>query len=252
MKLGTLNDGTRDGRVVVVSRDLTRCTDASFLARTLQAALDDWQRIAPHLSALAQSLEVGSVPAVRFHEHDALSSLPRAYQHIGCADAFRAPREPVSIGAAKKARVEVSLAVLCGDVGETAAALEPKDAALLVGLAATIVVGEAAATTSLSPVVVTPDDLDADLPGWQSALPQLSVNGKSVDAAGGGEGKIIETLIAGHAALRPLTAGAIVVVPHPAVSAQIAVGDTLRASLKDRNGHSIFGAIEQKVEGAGA
>jgi len=40
MKLATLKDGTRDGKLVVVSRDLTRFTDASFLARTLQAALD--------------------------------------------------------------------------------------------------------------------------------------------------------------------------------------------------------------------
>lgn len=80
MKLATLKDGTRDGRLVVVSRDLTRCTDASFLARTLQAALDDWARIAPHLDTLSQSLESGAVPSQRFHEHDAHSPLPRAYQ----------------------------------------------------------------------------------------------------------------------------------------------------------------------------
>lgn len=80
MKLATLKNGTRDGKLVVVSRDLTRCTDASFLAPTLQAALDDWSRIAPHLAALSESLDHGSVPAERFHEHDALSPLPRAYQ----------------------------------------------------------------------------------------------------------------------------------------------------------------------------
>jgi fumarylacetoacetate (FAA) hydrolase len=80
MKLATLKNGTRDGRLVVVSRDLTRCTDASFLAPTLQAALDDWRRISPHLAALAESLEIGSVPSARFHEHEAMSPLPRAYQ----------------------------------------------------------------------------------------------------------------------------------------------------------------------------
>ena len=80
MKLATAKNGTRDGRLVVVSRDLTRCTDASFLAPTLQAALDDWRRIAPHLAALAESLEIGAVPSSRFHEHDAHSPLPRAYQ----------------------------------------------------------------------------------------------------------------------------------------------------------------------------
>src|SRR5690606_2957659 len=42
--------------------------------------LDAGTRIAPHLEALAESLEHGSVPSQRFHEHDALSPLPRAYQ----------------------------------------------------------------------------------------------------------------------------------------------------------------------------
>jgi fumarylacetoacetate (FAA) hydrolase len=80
LKLATLKNGRRDGRLAVVSRDLTRCTDASFLVPTLQAALDDWRRIAPHLEALAESLEHGAVPSERFHEHDARSPLPRAYQ----------------------------------------------------------------------------------------------------------------------------------------------------------------------------
>ncbi|MER8727495.1 fumarylacetoacetate hydrolase family protein [Mesorhizobium sp. M0195] len=127
MKLATLKDGTRDGKLVVVSRDLTRFTDASFLVRTLQAALDDWLRIAPHLAAMAESLENNAVPFARFHEHDAHSPLPRAYQwadgsayvnHVelvrkargaempasfwtdpliyqGGSDAFLAPREPI-------------------------------------------------------------------------------------------------------------------------------------------------------------
>ncbi|TGR38197.1 2-keto-4-pentenoate hydratase, partial [Mesorhizobium sp. M8A.F.Ca.ET.198.01.1.1] len=80
MKLATLRNGTRDGKLVVVSRDLTRFTDASFLVPTLQAALDDWRRIAPHLAAMAESLETNAVPSARFHEHDAHSPLPRAYQ----------------------------------------------------------------------------------------------------------------------------------------------------------------------------
>ena len=82
MKLATLDNGTRDGRLVVVSGDLTRCTDASFLAATLQDALDDWARVSPHLAALSESLEHGAVPSDRFHEHDARSPLPRAYQWV--------------------------------------------------------------------------------------------------------------------------------------------------------------------------
>jgi len=80
MKLATLKDGTRDGKLVVVSRDLTRATEAFNIAPTLQRALDDWQRIAPLLADLAAQLELGSVPSFRFHEQDCASPLPRAFQ----------------------------------------------------------------------------------------------------------------------------------------------------------------------------
>jgi fumarylacetoacetate (FAA) hydrolase len=80
MKLATLRDGSRDGRLVVVSRDLTRASGVPHIARTLQAALDDWQHVAPRLRDVAQMLESGAEPTERFHEHDALSPLPRAYQ----------------------------------------------------------------------------------------------------------------------------------------------------------------------------
>lgn len=79
MKLASLKHG-RDGRLVIVSDDLTRCTDASRIAPTLQAALDDWDHTEPHLRELAQSLEVGAAPIDRFHERACASPLPRAYQ----------------------------------------------------------------------------------------------------------------------------------------------------------------------------
>jgi fumarylacetoacetate (FAA) hydrolase len=79
MKLASLKGG-RDGRLVVVSQDLAWCADASAIAPTLQAALDDWERAEPLLRGLAESLEHGSVPRERFHEHEAASPLPRAYQ----------------------------------------------------------------------------------------------------------------------------------------------------------------------------
>ena len=82
MKLATLKNGTRDGRLVVVSRDLTQATSAELVAPTLQAALDDWARAAPRLAELAEGLEHGAVPAERFHEREAMSPLPRAYQWI--------------------------------------------------------------------------------------------------------------------------------------------------------------------------
>ena len=80
MKLATLKNGTRDGMLVVVSKDLTRYSDASHVAPTLQAALDDWAHAAPRLMEIAEGLETGAQPSQRFHEHEAMPPLPRAYQ----------------------------------------------------------------------------------------------------------------------------------------------------------------------------
>jgi len=79
MKLASLKGG-RDGRLVVVSSDLAYYAPADTIAPTLQAALDDWERCEPLLRSLAESLEHGAVPRERFHEHEAHSPLPRAYQ----------------------------------------------------------------------------------------------------------------------------------------------------------------------------
>ena len=81
MKLATLDDGTRDGRLVVVSRTLARAVEVPEIARTLQAALDDWTRVAPALAAIAAELDAGRLPdAVPFDATHARAPLPRAYQ----------------------------------------------------------------------------------------------------------------------------------------------------------------------------
>ena len=82
MKLGTYRDGTRDGALVVVRRDLTRCTRAGHLARTLQAALDDWDRLEPSLRALAADLEAGEAPSEPFAPAACAAPLPRAYEWL--------------------------------------------------------------------------------------------------------------------------------------------------------------------------
>jgi fumarylacetoacetate (FAA) hydrolase len=149
MKLATLEDGTRDGRLVLVSRDLTRATEAFNIAATLQKALDDWDRLAPKLADLAEGLEHGSVPAFRFHEHECESPLPRAYQwadgsayvnHVelvrkargaempesfwtdplmyqGGSDSFLGPRDPIPMAdEAWGIDMEAEVAVVTGDV----------------------------------------------------------------------------------------------------------------------------------------
>jgi fumarylacetoacetate (FAA) hydrolase len=80
MKLATLKNGTRDGKLVIVSSDLTHYVDAISIVPTLQAALDDWKKYKSDLESLAESLQHGSIQVERFHEHEATSPLPRAYQ----------------------------------------------------------------------------------------------------------------------------------------------------------------------------
>ncbi len=77
MKLATLKDG-RDGRLVVVSRDLARYASAASAAPTLQAALDNWATARPALESIATKLESGGGDS--FDETTCASPLPRAYQ----------------------------------------------------------------------------------------------------------------------------------------------------------------------------
>ena len=149
MKLASFNDGSRDGKLVVVSKDLTRCCAAGYIAPTLQHALDNWERVAPRLEALYTDVEHQAVPCERFHEREALSPLPRAYQwadgsayinHVelvrkargaevpesfyhdplmyqGGSDGFLAPRQDIPLGdAAWGCDMEGEIACITDDV----------------------------------------------------------------------------------------------------------------------------------------
>ncbi|MGF1543121.1 MAG: fumarylacetoacetate hydrolase family protein [Parvularculaceae bacterium] len=148
MKLASLKSG-RDGRLVVVSKDLKTYADASDVAPTLQAALDDWANAAPKLRALADDLAGGDAAARSFDEAACASPLPRAYQwadgsayinHVelvrkargaevpesfyddplmyqGGSDAFLAPRDPIPLGdPAWGCDMEGEVAVVTDDV----------------------------------------------------------------------------------------------------------------------------------------
>lgn len=149
MKLATLKDGTRDGRLVVVSKDITRYCEAGKIAPTLQYALDNWDEVAPDLEVLYRDVEHQTVPCERFHEHEAMSPLPRAYQwadgsayinHVelvrkargsevpesfyhdplmyqGGSDTFLAPRDPIPLkDTAWGCDMEAEIAVITDDV----------------------------------------------------------------------------------------------------------------------------------------
>ena len=167
MKLATLKDSTRDGRLVVVSKDLTRCSEVGHIARSLQAALDDWAYVGPRLLRVAEGVETGAQPTMRFHEHDAASPLPRAFQwadgsayvnHVelvrrarnadmpesfwtdpliyqGGSDAFLGPRDEILLGnEAWGCDMEGEVAVIVDDVPMGASVEEARQAILFVML----------------------------------------------------------------------------------------------------------------------
>lgn len=87
MKLATKKNGTRDGLLMVVSKDLTRCVPATEvfhprnLATTMQVALDNWEAVAPQLEEIYTALNNGTVAGFEeFEAHYCESPLPRAYQ----------------------------------------------------------------------------------------------------------------------------------------------------------------------------
>jgi fumarylacetoacetate (FAA) hydrolase len=148
MRLASLK-GVRDGRLVVVSSDLARFADASPIASSLQAALDDWRRCEPLLRELARALDAGDLPGAPFDEAACASPLPRAYQwadgsayvnHVqlvrrargaempesfwtdpliyqGGSDGFLGPRDPIPLAdEAWGCDLEGEAAVITGDV----------------------------------------------------------------------------------------------------------------------------------------
>jgi fumarylacetoacetate (FAA) hydrolase len=81
LRLATRANGTRDGELVLVSRSLSRCAPVPAIARTLQAALDDWGGTAPKLAAARARWDAcGWLGAEPFDPRACLAPLPRAYQ----------------------------------------------------------------------------------------------------------------------------------------------------------------------------
>ncbi|MET0245841.1 MAG: fumarylacetoacetate hydrolase family protein [Sphingomonas sp.] len=166
MKLASLKQG-RDGKLVVVSNDLAWYADASLIAPTLQAALDNWDAVESDLRNLHTDLEHEAIPMMRFHERQAASPLPRAYQwadgsayvnHValvrqargaempetfwqdplmyqGGSDGFLAPRDPIPLkDEAWGCDLEAEVVVVTGDVPLGASRDEALAAVRLVGL----------------------------------------------------------------------------------------------------------------------
>jgi fumarylacetoacetate (FAA) hydrolase len=167
LKLASLNDGSRDGRLIIVSRGLRTYADAHTIAPTLQAALDRWAAVESELRAVYDALNRGEGVAGAFDEGNALSPLPRAYQwadgsayvnHVelvrkarnaampesfwtdplmyqGGSDSFLAPCAPIVMASEDYGiDLEAEIAVIVDDVAMGATADEARSAIRLVML----------------------------------------------------------------------------------------------------------------------
>jgi fumarylacetoacetate (FAA) hydrolase len=160
MKLASLRHG-RDGRLVVVSRDLTRAADASAVAPTLQAALDDWKAAEPRLVEIADALDGNRIAHLAFDPAHCAAPLPRSFgwadgsayvNHValvrrargaelpasfwtdplmyrGASDGFLGPHDPIPAGdLAWGVDLEAEVAVVVGDVAQGASVAETRGA----------------------------------------------------------------------------------------------------------------------------
>ncbi|CAN1490064.1 MhpD 2-keto-4-pentenoate hydratase/2-oxohepta-3-ene-1,7-dioic acid hydratase (catechol pathway) [Burkholderiaceae bacterium] len=106
MKLATYKDGSRDGQLVVVSRDLSTAHYATGIATRLQQVLDDWDFLAPQLQDLYDTLNHGKARhAFPFDPALCMAPLPRAYQW---ADGSAYINHVELVRAARKAEVPAS------------------------------------------------------------------------------------------------------------------------------------------------
>ena len=197
MKLATYKDGSRDGQLVLVSRNLQTAHYATGIAHQLQQVLDDWNFISPQLQDLSDALNSGRARhAFAFDPRQCMAPLPRACQWVNAA-AYTSPAPPDRVrseplmyrggsdfflGACDEVRVaseaygidfEAGLAVMTADVRQGATAAQAIDGIRLVLLANDISLRHLMASelaqgggylqskpaTAFSPVAVTLDEL---------------------------------------------------------------------------------------------
>lgn len=323
MKFATLADGSRDGRLVLVSRDLTTALPVPTVARTLQQALDRWAQVEPALRALATDLEAGrATGAERFDAGRALAPLPRSHHWVdgsayvnhvelvrkargaemppsfwtdplvyqGGSDDFIPPTADAAFPSEEHGiDFEAEVAVVTDDVpmgtgadaarGHIRLVMLVNDWSLRNLIPAELAKGfgfyQSKPATSFSPVAVTPDELGDAWDGGKVRLPLLThLNGELFGRPDAGVDMTFDfpRLIEHVTLTRRLGAGAIVgsgtvsnydrslgssCVAERRMLEQVEhgrpatpflhYGDRVRIEMLDRNGRSIFGAIDQKV-----
>jgi len=323
MKLGSLKEGSRDGTLIVVSRDLKQAVKAVGIAATMQAALDDWSNAAPRLNALSDALNAGQAAGAFALDVATLAApLPRAYEFVdgsaylphvervrrargaevpesfyvdplmyqATSAGFLGPRDAVIVPSEEYGiDLEAEVVVITDDVPMAVSVEQAAGHIQLVGLVndvslRNLIPGELAKgfgflqskpRSALSPVFVTPDELGDAWQGEKLHLPMRTWLNDTWfgEAECGVDMQFNFAQLVAHAAkTRPLTAGTIVgsgTIANEDTSKGasclaeqrtvetlrdgkpstpfLKFGDTLRIEITDKQGASIFGAIEQVI-----
>lgn len=263
MKLGTLHDGTSDGRLVVIDTDVVHATDVGHVAPSLLGALENWDRVAPELILVARGLDIGAQPMERFHERRAQSPLPHGPRLLAtrdlagsdaaapmlrpiAADGFLDPRGPLPAAS----EVAVSLAVAAGPVPAGASAAEAGATIRLVLLMLTLSgpdIEEGMEPVCFAPAAVTPDALQPD--GDWALSPRLAINGQAFAPTRALAGRAeFAAMIARAAEAGAIAAGSLIAGPT-LIRRPVEAGDEIRLEAREPGGRSVFGAIEQRIGG---
>ncbi len=280
MKLATLHDGSRDGQLVVVSRDLASAHLASHIAGTLQRVLDDWNFLSPQLEDLYAVLNGGKARhAFAFDPRACLAPLPRAYlwapagAGLARSDLFLRPT-----GATRLAAPRPGLATVCrvqvvamtGDVAAKSGADTVKDShkdshkdadkgadkdsnadtaldsVRLLLLAATWQAGDAVLASAFCPVALTPEELGtAWAAGRVASVPSVRRQGAALALAASpadaaGFGPRIAALAQGEG----LGAGSLIGGPAFDAGPGWLPGQRLQLHLQGPDGTQVFGAMD--------
>ena len=80
MKLATLNDGTKDGQLIIVSKDLKTFVEAQDVVSTMQNAIDNWDSVKTLLEDISIELNAGKLKSNTFDATLVHSPFPRSFQ----------------------------------------------------------------------------------------------------------------------------------------------------------------------------
>ncbi|WP_062061283.1 fumarylacetoacetate hydrolase family protein [Aquimarina longa] len=324
MKLATLKNNTRDGQLVVVSKDLTKAIKVPEIAMTMQEALDNWDKISPKLEKVYDQLQNNSaINTFDFNTSETMAAIPRAYHwadgsayvthvelvrkarnaelpqtfwtdplmYMGASDAFIGANDDIKIEKeewgidfesevavltddvpaginAQNARKHIKLIALINDV--SLRNLIPNELSKQFGFY------QSKPWTTFSPVVVTPDELGDS---WNTAkvhLPLIStLNSEIIGSPNAGVDMTFDfgQLIAHAAKSRALMAGTVIgsgtvanqgspdgssclaevrcleiIKNGKATTPFMKFGDRIEIEMKNNQGESIFGKIDQTVK----